>query len=73
MKTILVVGGTGAQGSAVVQALSATGKYHIRLFTRDQQSSQCQALTSLANVEAVDNPLAQGYDLGAFEAAAKGC
>lgn len=71
MKTILFVGGTGAQGAAVVRALAATGQYKIRIFTRDLNSNQSRELTSLPNVEAVANPASHGYDLAAFEAAAR--
>ena len=73
MKTILFVGGTGAQGSAVVKVLAATGQYRLRLFTRNVNSLECKALTTLPNVEAVTNSATEGYDLPAFEAAARGC
>ncbi|KAF2160639.1 hypothetical protein M409DRAFT_37678 [Zasmidium cellare ATCC 36951] len=70
-KKILVVGGTGAQGAAVVRVLASTGDFGIILFTRSTDSSQCQELLKLPNVEAAINPAPQGYDLGAFEAAAR--
>jgi uncharacterized protein YbjT (DUF2867 family) len=40
----LVIGGTGAQGAAVVRALASSSKYSIKVLTRDVSSSQAQEL-----------------------------
>jgi len=44
-KTIVVVGGTGAQGSGVVNALLAEGGYAVRVLTRNPESEKARALT----------------------------
>ncbi|KAK9316059.1 hypothetical protein V1522DRAFT_428411 [Lipomyces starkeyi] len=43
-KTILVIGGTGAQGSAVVKALAHDGEYKVRVMTRSTESNEAKAL-----------------------------
>ncbi|KAF4472920.1 hypothetical protein FALBO_190 [Fusarium albosuccineum] len=50
LKEILVVGGTGAQGTPVVEALAKSHRYLVRLLTRDVESSRSQRLSSLPNV-----------------------
>jgi NAD(P)-dependent dehydrogenase (short-subunit alcohol dehydrogenase family) len=40
----LVIGGTGAQGAAVVRALALSGKYTVKVLTRDVSSSHAQEL-----------------------------
>ncbi|KAF3394185.1 NmrA-like family domain-containing protein 1 [Penicillium rolfsii] len=47
---ILVIGGTGAQGSSVVKALSESGRYSVRLLTRNPASDQARKLAALPNV-----------------------
>ena len=69
--TILIVGATGAQGSAVVEHLSSTDKYHILAMTRDTTSTRALALGKLPNVELVANAAEHGYDLDSFYEAAK--
>ncbi|KAH6698307.1 hypothetical protein BKA61DRAFT_709988 [Leptodontidium sp. MPI-SDFR-AT-0119] len=49
-KIVLVIGGTGAQGSAVVKALAQDGKYEIRAITRSTQSTEAKILADLPNV-----------------------
>ncbi|KAL5338118.1 hypothetical protein BJX70DRAFT_367739 [Aspergillus crustosus] len=49
-KLILVIGGTGAQGTPVVKTLSSSGRYSIRLLTRNPDSSHAQSLSTLPNV-----------------------
>ncbi len=73
MKTVLVVGATGAQGLAVVRYLSSTGRYHILAQTRSKTIPGAVALAGMANVELVDNGAgkAGGYDMEAFSAAAR--
>ncbi|KAF7556354.1 hypothetical protein G7046_g6320 [Stylonectria norvegica] len=70
MKTILVVGATGAQSGAVVRVLSATGQYKILALTRSASSSQAVALGELPNVELVISDIASGYNIDTFSAAA---
>ncbi|KAJ5726106.1 uncharacterized protein N7483_007463 [Penicillium malachiteum] len=49
-KLILVIGGTGAQGSSVVKALAASGRYSVRILTRNPSSNQATKLGALPNV-----------------------
>ncbi|KAL3492778.1 hypothetical protein BJX62DRAFT_224355 [Aspergillus germanicus] len=49
-KLILVIGGTGAQGSPVVKALATSTCYAVRILTRNPSSPQAQALAALPNV-----------------------
>ncbi|KFY30453.1 hypothetical protein V493_01897 [Pseudogymnoascus sp. VKM F-4281 (FW-2241)] len=48
--TVLVIGGTGAQGKPVVKELSADGRYGVTVLTRSAQSEQAKELASLPNV-----------------------
>lgn len=57
-KSILIIGGTGAQGSAVVRFLSSTGHYELKCITRDPTSSQAEELVSFPHVTLT----AGGYD-----------
>ena len=43
-KTIAVMGATGAQGGAVVNALLKDGEFSIRAVTRDPESEKAKAL-----------------------------
>ncbi|KAL4889743.1 hypothetical protein BDV59DRAFT_195425 [Aspergillus ambiguus] len=49
-KTILVIGGTGAQGVPVVKALATGSNYDIRVITRNASSKDARALASLPGV-----------------------
>lgn len=71
MKTILIIGATGAQGGAVVKYLSSTGNYNIVALTRSATSSQATALAALPNVELLLSKVQTGYDTEAFVSAAK--
>jgi NmrA-like family len=42
----LVIGGTGAQGAAVIRALGSSGRYSLKVLTRDVSSSHAQELRS---------------------------
>jgi uncharacterized protein YbjT (DUF2867 family) len=44
MKTILVIGATGAQGGSVAKALLTQGKYAVRILTRQPNSEKALAL-----------------------------
>lgn len=70
MKTILIVGATGAQGSAVARYLSTTNQYHILALTRSATSSAAQTLSALPNTEVVISNAVSGYDVNSFAAAA---
>ncbi|OBT46311.1 hypothetical protein VE00_02720 [Pseudogymnoascus sp. WSF 3629] len=48
--TVLIIGGTGAQGQPVVKELSADGRYKITVLTRSAESEPAQELASLPNV-----------------------
>ena len=52
-KLILIIGGTGAQGAAVVRYFSSTGLYEIKCTTRDIKSDQAQELAELSHVTTV--------------------
>jgi nucleoside-diphosphate-sugar epimerase len=68
MHSILVIGGTGAQGAAVVRYLSSTGQYAIRIQTRNVDSTQAKELGTLSNVTLVTG----GYDDASLTAALEG-
>ncbi|KAM6516776.1 hypothetical protein FALCPG4_014949 [Fusarium falciforme] len=53
LKEIAVVGGTGAQGMPVVEALAASGRYRVRVLTRNLESSRAKQLAALPNVTLV--------------------
>ncbi|OBT41212.1 hypothetical protein VE00_08099 [Pseudogymnoascus sp. WSF 3629] len=68
-KIVLVIGGTGAQGLAVVKALAQDGKYDIRAITRSIQSTEAKKLAELPNVTLFEgNP----YDEADLQKAYKG-
>lgn len=48
LKTVFIVGGTGAQGIPVVRDLAASGTYLLRILTRDPSGSRAQELLALA-------------------------
>ncbi|APA16062.1 hypothetical protein sscle_16g108320 [Sclerotinia sclerotiorum 1980 UF-70] len=50
LKEILVIGGTGAQGIPVVKALAQSGRYTVRILTRDTNSPRAKELIALGNV-----------------------
>ena len=54
LKEVAIIGGTGAQGFPIVTALSATGRYQVRVLTRSASSSQAQELAALQNVTLVE-------------------
>ena len=70
MRIILFVGGTGAQGAAIIRVLVSTGQYRILLFTRDLESKHSADLIVTGHVEGIENKADHGYDLAAFELAA---
>ncbi|KAK4210315.1 hypothetical protein QBC37DRAFT_448497 [Rhypophila decipiens] len=49
MKKIFIIGGTGAQGLPIVQALTQSGTYSVRILTRDPSSPRAQSLLSSAS------------------------
>src|SRR3569833_854041 len=71
MQTLLIVGDSGAQGTAVVKYLSSTGKYHILAMVRDMRSGRSKHLESLPEVELVANNTAHAFDADAYVSAAK--
>ncbi|KAF7974135.1 hypothetical protein HWV62_13361 [Athelia sp. TMB] len=50
LKSILVIGGTGAQGQHVTEALVRDKKYAVTVLTRDVTSASAKALLALGNV-----------------------
>ncbi|KIW35039.1 hypothetical protein, variant [Cladophialophora immunda] len=71
MKTIVFIGGTGAQGSAIIKTLSSTNQYKILALTRSTTSSAAQDIGSLPNVELVESNATFGYDVERFFEAAQ--
>ncbi|KAF5694950.1 nitrogen metabolic regulatory protein [Fusarium denticulatum] len=70
MKSVLIVGATGAQGGAILRHLSSTGQYNITAFTRSATSPKAVELAALPNVKIAVSDAATGYDTKAFLAAA---
>lgn len=67
---IFVVGGTGAQGIPIVQALVADKKYSVRILTRDPDSRRAQALRALDNVSLLQGSFA---DEDVLRSGLRGC
>lgn len=55
---IFVIGGTGAQGLPVVDALVEDRKYSVRVLTRNAHSGRAQRLLALGNVSLVEGSFA---------------
>lgn len=69
VKTVLVVGGTGAQGSAVVRALAETGHYAIKVLTRQVSSEAAKDLEKIKGVSLIEG---DSSDVSALRSAFKG-
>ncbi|KAG7404028.1 NmrA-like family domain-containing protein 1 [Fusarium oxysporum f. sp. rapae] len=68
-KTVLVIGGTGAQGAAVVKALSDDSAYEIRVLTRSATSPAAAELAALPDVTIMEgNPYEETTLQHAFDA-----
>ncbi|EXK76737.1 hypothetical protein FOQG_18529 [Fusarium oxysporum f. sp. raphani 54005] len=63
LKEIAVIGGTGAQGMPVVQALSQSGRYRVRVLTRNPESSRAKQLAALPNVSLLQGTQDNQQDL----------
>ncbi|KIK62281.1 hypothetical protein GYMLUDRAFT_42227 [Collybiopsis luxurians FD-317 M1] len=63
LKEILIIGGTGAQGIPVVEALSASQRYRVRVLTRDTTSIRAQQLAKLPNVALIQGKVDDQKDL----------
>jgi uncharacterized protein YbjT (DUF2867 family) len=68
-QSVLVIGGTGAQGEPIVRALSAAGKYSVWVLTRHTESAHAKALAGLPNVTVIGG---DGYDEATLRSAFKG-
>jgi uncharacterized protein YbjT (DUF2867 family) len=53
-ETILIIGGSGAQGSAIVRVLVQTGHYSIRVLTRSTTSDASKELAGLEGVTLIE-------------------
>ncbi|KAJ5298022.1 hypothetical protein N7508_008271 [Penicillium antarcticum] len=70
---VLVIGGTGAQGAPVVQgsslmyslALADSGRYRVRILTRDTDSTRVKSLAALQNVTLFQGAVTSQEDLHA--------
>jgi nucleoside-diphosphate-sugar epimerase len=60
---ILIIGGIGAQGSAIVRALSAAANYDIKVLTRDISSAAAMEVEGLDNVTLVHGNSSNKEDL----------
>ncbi|KAF7155427.1 hypothetical protein CNMCM5623_007498 [Aspergillus felis] len=49
-ETVLVIGGTGAQGVPVVKALASNSKYAVRVLTRNSSSKEAKQLATIPGV-----------------------
>ncbi|KAH6638716.1 NmrA family protein [Boeremia exigua] len=54
MKEIVVIGGTGAQGTPVVEAISASKEFSARVLTRNAKSPRALKLAELPNVTLIE-------------------
>ena len=70
-RVIAVVGGTGAQGGGVVEALLAGGEFAVRVASRDPQGAAAKALTA-RGVEVVKGDLLAAGGLDTLFAGAHG-
>ncbi|KAL7916758.1 hypothetical protein GGI35DRAFT_485908 [Trichoderma velutinum] len=50
METVLIIGGTGAQGIPVIQALTSDHKYAVRVITRNAATPEAQSLAKIHGV-----------------------
>jgi nucleoside-diphosphate-sugar epimerase len=53
-RTTLIVGGTGAQGSAVARILANSGKYNVKILTRDASSHEAKNLVTIPNISIIE-------------------
>jgi uncharacterized protein YbjT (DUF2867 family) len=60
---VLVIGGTGAQGAAVIEHLVKDKKYFVRVLTRNTTSRRAQELVQLGNVELFQGDMTNETDL----------
>src|SRR5256885_254899 len=68
---VFVIGGTGAQGLPIVEALVKDGKYAVRVLTRDKTSSRSRKLATLSpNVSFLEGSFASEENLRAGYAGA---
>jgi hypothetical protein len=67
---IFVIGGTGAQGIPVIQALVADKKYSVRVLSRDPASPRAKELLALGNVSILEGTFA---DEAALREGFRGC
>ncbi|KAL7947035.1 hypothetical protein V8C42DRAFT_352448 [Trichoderma barbatum] len=68
-QTILIIGGTGAQGIPVVRALASGSKYNVRVLTRNSSCNEAQDLATLPGVEIYEG---NAYDEATLRQALKG-
>jgi len=54
---LLIIGGTGAQGLAVIKSLTADGRYHVRVLTRDTKQKRSAELAKNPHVELIEGRL----------------
>ncbi|KAI5456982.1 NmrA family protein [Mariannaea sp. PMI_226] len=69
METVLVIGGTGAQGVPVVKALASDSKYAVRVITRSASSQDAIELASIPGVSIFEG---NTYDDSTLREALKG-
>lgn len=67
--TLLLLGGAGAQNSAVAKVFSAAGTYNVVVLTRSIQSAHASELAPLPNVKLIEGDC---YDEATLASALKG-
>jgi len=60
---IFIIGGTGAQGIPVIEALVNDKKYSCKVLTQDLTSTRAKTFFSFGNVELVEGTFANETDL----------
>ncbi|KAI8941276.1 hypothetical protein NX059_002506 [Plenodomus lindquistii] len=63
LRLVFVIGGTGAQGLPIVKTLSASGRYAVRVLTRNKDSERAKKLAELPNVELLEGGQTNAADL----------
>jgi uncharacterized protein YbjT (DUF2867 family) len=68
---VFIIGGTGAQGIPIVEALVKDGRYAVRILTRDKSSPRSRQLAALSpNVSFLEGSFASDRNLRAGYAGA---
>jgi NAD(P)-dependent dehydrogenase (short-subunit alcohol dehydrogenase family) len=61
--TVLVIGGTGAQGGAVVRVLASSGAYNVKILTRNTESAAAKEYAALPDVSLIAGDASNEHDI----------